>query len=299
LAQVAELYCTRTIPSTPSKASLCLELDLRYMASVLRLQVETETPQAAPSQNAGTRKAIWFFQGMALAGLMLIAVAAVGFPRHPSTEPPSALRGHDKAVAGWSGAMLGITGQKERVQMSPEMSFSRRSIVAGASAAAIGLASAESASAKAGQFGKQEIFGAGISSPYQEGGPKSGPDATFGYKSTGVKLATGYEDDVTREKAAFSVSEKILKAQAPNIESQTWWLVRDNMRGQAYNAKANMMALNKVSKDPKAAKRLYDKVWNEANQFDLALTKKEKDLAIKEYSDFLAALDTWVKEVIG
>jgi len=270
------------------------------MASVLRLQVETETPQAAQSQHAGTRKAVWFFQGMALAGLMLIAVAAVGFPRHTNTESPPALRGHDKAVAGWSGAMPGITGQKERVQMSPEMSFSRRSIVAGAGAAAIGLASAESASAKAGQFGKQEIFGAGISSPYQEGGPKSGPDATFGYKSTGVKLATGYEDDVTREKAAFLVGEKILKAQAPGIESQTWWLVRANIRGaEAYNTKGNMMALNKVSKDPKLAKTLYDKVWNEANQFDFALKKKEKALAIKEYSDFLAALDAWTKEVIG
>jgi hypothetical protein len=44
-------------------------------------------------------------------------------------------------------------------------------------------------SAKAGQFGKQEIFGAGISSPYQEGGPvKSGIDATYGYKSTGSCL---------------------------------------------------------------------------------------------------------------
>lgn len=71
------------------------------------------------------------------------------------------------------------------------------------------------------------------------------------------------------------------------------------MRGQAYDTKANMLALNKVSKDPTTAKRLYDKVWNEANQFDLALKKKEKALAMKEYSDFLAALDTWTKEVIG
>ena len=36
--------------------------------------------------------------------------------------------------------------------------------------------------------------------------------------------------------------------QGPNIETKTWWLVRDNFRGQAYNMKANMLALNKVNR---------------------------------------------------
>ena len=96
---------------------------------------------------------------------------------------------------------------------------------------------------------------------------------------------------MTREKASFLVSEKILRAQAPNIESQTWWLTRANMRGnEAYNTKANMQALNKVSKDPAAASKAYTKFWNEINSLDLACTKKELDLAKKEYSDVLAAL---------
>merc|ERR1712086_970515 len=52
-----------------------------------------------------------------------------------------------------------------------------------------------SASAKSGEFGKIGIFGmSDISSPYQPGGPKSGPDATFGYKkSDGEFLANGYQ----------------------------------------------------------------------------------------------------------
>merc|ERR1712216_952335 len=80
---------------------------------------------------------------------------------------------------------------------------------------------------------------------------KAGADATFGYaKSDGPILAAGYENDVTREKAAFDVSAKIIESQGKNIESKTWWLARDNLRGQAYNMKANMQALNKVSKDP-------------------------------------------------
>jgi hypothetical protein len=66
-----------------------------------------------------------------------------------------------------------------------------------------------------------------ISSPYQPGGPKAGKDATYGYaKSDGPVLADGYENDVTREKAAFDVSSKIVSSQGPNIDSKTWWLVR-------------------------------------------------------------------------
>ena len=82
----------------------------------------------------------------------------------------------------------------------------------------MGLSAVQSASAKAGQFSKLDIFSVvgepAISSPYQPGGPKAGPDATFGYaKSDGPILAAGYENDVTREKAAFEVSAKIISAQ--------------------------------------------------------------------------------------
>ena len=62
---------------------------------------------------------------------------------------------------------------------------------------AVGLVSAasvsvEGASAKAGEFGKIEIFGFSGSSPYQPGGPRAGKDATFGYtKSAGPMLADG------------------------------------------------------------------------------------------------------------
>ena len=160
----------------------------------------------------------------------------------------------------------------------------------------------QSASAKAGQFSKQDIFSVvgvpAISSPYQPGGPKSGPEATYGFvKSDGPILAAGYEQDVTREKAAFDVSAKIIESQGKNIESKTWWLARDNLRGQAYNMKANMQALNKVSKDPAAASKAYTKFWNEINSLDLACTKKELDLAKKEYADVLAALDEYKKVI--
>merc|ERR1712224_863784 len=101
----------------------------------------------------------------------------------------------------------------------------------------------QSASAKAGQFSKIEVF----SIVGQPGGPKAGKDATFGFaKSDGEFVANGYEKDVSREKAAYVVSTKIIQSQGPNIDSKTWWLVRDNLRGQAYNMKANMRAINSV-----------------------------------------------------
>lgn len=82
--------------------------------------------------------------------------------------------------------------------MSVVCALPRRELFAKAGAALAGFAAVQSASAKAGQFSKIEIFSiAGtpaISSPYQPGGPKAGKDATFGYaKSGGDILATGYE----------------------------------------------------------------------------------------------------------
>jgi len=185
---------------------------------------------------------------------------------------------------------------------SPLMSesTSRRELFARAGAAVFGLSAVQGASAKAGQFSKLDVFSISgtpaISSPYQPGGPKAGADATFGYKkSDGPILATGYEADVTREKAAFDVSAKIVSNQGKNVESKTWWLVRDNLRGQAYNMKANMKAINKVlpAEKKEAADKAYKTFWKEIDQLDLACVKKEADLAKKEYSDVLAALKVY------
>lgn len=59
--------------------------------------------------------------------------------------------------------------------------------------------------------------------------------------------------------------------QGKNIDTKTWWLVRDNMRGQAYNMKANMLALNGVlpAEKKEAAKKAYSKFWAEINAYAL------------------------------
>ena len=73
--------------------------------------------------------------------------------------------------------------------------------------------------------------------------------------------------DVAREKAAFKVSADIVASQGKNVESKTWWLVRDNLRGQAYNMKANMLAINKqLPADKKAAAaKAYATLWKEVD----------------------------------
>merc|ERR1712039_810407 len=165
----------------------------------------------------------------------------------------------------------------------------RRELFAKTGAALLGAAFVDSASAKAGQFGKVSIFGVNdLSSPYNPGGPKAGPDATFGFsKSEGPMLATGYQNDVAREKAAFVESSKLIFSLQPKIDSKTWWYCRDELRLQAYNMRSSMQALNGVLSPEKKVEA--DKTyWTEVASFDLALTKKEPALAQKEYEDVLA-----------
>merc|ERR1712113_1201150 len=155
-----------------------------------------------------------------------------------------------------------------------EETNSRRELFAKVGAAVFGVAFVDSASAKAGQFGKIGIFGMeDLSSPYQPGGPKAGPESTFGYaKSSGPILAEGYQSDVSREKAAF-------------LES--------SLRIQAYNMRSSMKALNGVNADKAAVDKAYKKYWTEIEKFDLACSKKESALAQKGYGDVLAALKAY------
>lgn len=174
---------------------------------------------------------------------------------------------------------------------------SRRELLAKSGAALFAAAFVESASAKAGQFGKIGIFGMeDISSPFQPGGPKAGKDSTYGYaKSDGPMLADGYEADVAREKAAFLESSKRVSSLQPKIDAKTWWFCRDELRLQAYNMRSSMKAINAVLPAEKKAeaKKAYDKFWGEVAAFDLACVKKEPALAQKEYDDCLAALKVY------
>jgi len=244
---------------------------------------------AAEESSAGFLVPALVVAGLAIAGYSVGRASSRAAEAAPVEEedPFSAL----ELAGGFPAdvAMLGLQGRDS----------SRREALAKAGGAALAsLAAVQSASAKAGQFSKIEVFSLvgppSISSPYQAGGPQAGEEATFGYaKSDGAILAKGYTEDVTRETAALEVSKKIVRSQLPNIESKTWWLVRDNFRGQAYNMKANMRAIIKVQSDPAKAQKAYNTFWNEVNSLDLACVKKELDLAKKEYQDVLDALTAW------
>merc|ERR1712217_138538 len=183
--------------------------------------------------------------------------------------------------------------------MKAHENMNRRDFALKTAAAATGLAglatNAKPAFAKAGEFTKISFFGTdSMSSPYVEGGPKSGKEATFGCpKSDGPFLSEGWEKDVTREQKSFDTQEKIIRSQGENIEKKIWWLARDNLRGEAYTMKDNMKALNYVSKDPRASKKAYEKFWTAINAVDIACVQKKADKAKTEYAKALEALDAW------
>jgi len=187
------------------------------------------------------------------------------------------------------------TAVRTNCPIMAERGESRRQFFTKAGAAVFGAVLADSASAKAGQFGKIGIFDMeDLSSPYVPGGPKAGADATFGYaKSEGPMLAKDYKLDVSREKAAFLESSKRISSLQPKIDSKTWWFVRDEMRNQAYNMRSSMLAMNDVNPDKAAAEKAYKKYWSKVEQFDLACAKKESALANQKYAEVLEALKAY------
>merc|ERR1711971_465777 len=139
---------------------------------------------------------------------------------------------------------------------------------AGAGAAAV-LGASQSANAKAGSFGKFDtrVWGLGlapetadpISTPYQKGGGnKGGPNAAFGYaKSEGDFLSEGWKKNLKTELDSLAQQEKMIKSILPQIEAETWFLARDNLRELTYPMKKNMKRINSQSQDPKKAKKAY------------------------------------------
>ena len=120
--------------------------------------------------------------------------------------------------------------------------------------------------------------------------------ATYGFKPTGDILAKGYTQDITREKAAYEKSAKLLSALQADIDTKTWWKVRDQLRGtNVYSMRSSMLSINNVLPEEKkgAAAKAYKKFWQEVEALDLACVKKEQALATKKNADLIAALDAY------
>lgn len=55
--------------------------------------------------------------------------------------------------------------------------------------------------------------------------------------------------------------------------------------------------MHRLLQNKAACEKAYKSFWKEVESFDLALQKKELELAEKEYSDVLGALDEYAKLV--
>merc|ERR1712216_308845 len=163
---------------------------------------------------------------------------------------------------------------------------------------------------KAGQFGKIDIFGYGTSSPYVgekivssgTAGSSLNDDlkSTYGFAPTGDILAAGYAKDVARETAVFNKGVSLISSLQKDIDTKTWWKVRDQLRGtDVYSLRGAMLSINNVLPEGKkaAAAKAYKKVFVEMEALDLACKKKEQALATKENNDMLEAIAAYKKTI--
>merc|ERR1719217_198575 len=108
-----------------------------------------------------------------------------------------------------------ISGRVQQQEISMSAAASRREILSKVAGSAVLAAGVQGASAKAGQFGNIGIFGYGTSSPYV--GPKVVPSST----SAGSQFVENTQS-ISREKAAYEKSAKLLVALQKDIDSKTW-----------------------------------------------------------------------------
>jgi len=99
---------------------------MTHQASSFHLQLE-QTPQAVPSQDAGSLKRTWFLQGMGLGTLMLIGVYSVGGFGFQHESPSGAAKFSTAYVGAWNVAKPGIRngGLSEEQLMIPAQTTGR------------------------------------------------------------------------------------------------------------------------------------------------------------------------------
>lgn len=95
------------------------------------------------------------------------------------------------------------------------------------------------------------------------------------------------------QKAVYEKTVKLVSGLQGEIDSKTWWKVRDQLRGtDVYSLRSSMLSINNVLPADKkdSAAKAYKKVFVEMEALDLACKKKEQALATKENNDLLEAL---------
>jgi hypothetical protein len=117
-------------------------------------------------------------------------------------------------------------------------------------------------------------------------------------------FAKDAKSDVDRAKAAFDKSEKAIRADLKTIENaradgSNWWLAKVDVDGPANQIKADMVALNKVSKNPAASKAKQDEFFAKVDEFNKACDKKDKPAAETAWAQAVEALDEYRAEATG
>mmetsp|Transcript_51691 Transcript_51691/g.89815 ORF Transcript_51691/g.89815 Transcript_51691/m.89815 type:complete len:228 (+) Transcript_51691:96-779(+) len=179
--------------------------------------------------------------------------------------------------------------------------MNRRELLSRASAGLAGMAFAQKAFAKQGEFSGIDALSTGaFSIPYRTGdAPVVGDErtgASFGLpKEEGEPIDQGWrKDQVDLMKADLAESEVKFAQVGKYVDEGSWFNAGDDLREQAYTMRKSMKQITElVNKKP--VTKAYDTFWDSVGTLGVAIRNKDLKRSQKDYAKALALYGEWKK----
>mmetsp|Transcript_31060 Transcript_31060/g.54908 ORF Transcript_31060/g.54908 Transcript_31060/m.54908 type:complete len:229 (-) Transcript_31060:402-1088(-) len=179
--------------------------------------------------------------------------------------------------------------------------MNRRELLSRASAGLAGMAFAQKAFAKQGEFSGVDALSTGaFSIPYRTGdAPVVGDErtgASFGLpKEEGEPIDQGWrKDQLDLMKADLAESEVKFAQVGKYVDEGSWFNAGDDLREQAYTMRKSMKQLTDlVNKKP--VTKAYDTFWDSVGVLGVAIRNKDLKRSQKDYAKALALYGEWKK----
>jgi len=181
--------------------------------------------------------------------------------------------------------------------------MNRRELLSRASAGLAGMAFAQKAFAKQGEFSGIDALSTGaFSIPYRTGdAPVVGDErtgASFGLPNVeGEPIDAGWranKDQVDLMKTDLASSEVKFADVGKYVDAGSWFNAADDLREQAYTMRKSMKQLTEIV-NKKPVTKAYDAFWDEVGVLGATIRQKDLEKSKKNYAKALAAYDAWKK----
>jgi len=179
--------------------------------------------------------------------------------------------------------------------------MNRRELLSRASAGLAGMAFAQKAFAKQGEFSGIDALSTGaFSIPYRTGdAPVVGDErtgASFGLpKEEGEPIDQGWrKDQADLMKTDLTESEEKFALVGKYVDQGSWFNAGDDLREQAYTMRKSMKQLTAIA-NSKAVSKKYDAFWDQVGSLGTVLRQKNLEKSQKEYAKALALYQDWKK----